>query len=416
MLGVRAKRADNLARRAAGRGWHGISRLVLKYHASDVDCGFKLLHRTAIGAVAAQLQSDYAAISPELLARLYRAGHRFVEVPVPHYPRMNGKQSGLKPEGRHPLVRRPVHRSTRTGGIPPRALAAVRDATRRSYPDGCGPGGDMTITEPTDDRQSRTSGPTLSAQTTPRGGSHSSRRSCPSAPTAYFASQGMALGYEDSISHLQIAARTLNSPTAGFAQLGGVWLPLPHILMLPLIWIDAVLLQRFRGQRDQHGQLRRRVCLHVQDGVRTDARRIPALAGSLVFALNPNVLYMQSTPMTELLLFASMAATVYYAQKWIQTDDHNEGYPYLFAAAVAAFIGCLTRYEAWASPLVMGADLLFAAWRKYGRQAAEGLTLLRILRRRGDCAVAGLEPAHLRQSAQLPERRVRQAVAVGGRR
>ena len=98
VLGVRAKRADSLTRRAAGRGWHGISRLVLKYDASDVDCGFKLLHRSAVAAVAAELQSDYAAISPELLARLYRAGHRMVEVPVPHYPRANGKQSGLDPK------------------------------------------------------------------------------------------------------------------------------------------------------------------------------------------------------------------------------------------------------------------------------------------------------------------------------
>jgi glycosyltransferase involved in cell wall biosynthesis len=98
VLGVRTKRADNLARRAAGRGWHGVSRLVLKYDASDVDCGFKLLHRSAVATIAAELQSDYAAISPELLARLYRAGHRMVDVPVPHYPRANGKQSGLDPK------------------------------------------------------------------------------------------------------------------------------------------------------------------------------------------------------------------------------------------------------------------------------------------------------------------------------
>lgn len=97
-LGIRMRRADNMARRAAGRGWHGISRMVLKFHAADVDCGFKLLHRTAVAAVAPHLRSDFAAISPELLARLHRAGHRFVEVPVPHYPRYNGAQTGLRPK------------------------------------------------------------------------------------------------------------------------------------------------------------------------------------------------------------------------------------------------------------------------------------------------------------------------------
>lgn len=98
VLGVRVKRADNLARRVAGRGWHGVSRMVLKYDAADVDCGFKLLHRTAVEHIVPQLRSDFAAISPELLARLHRAGNRFVEVPVPHYPRANGRQSGLHPK------------------------------------------------------------------------------------------------------------------------------------------------------------------------------------------------------------------------------------------------------------------------------------------------------------------------------
>ncbi|WNG86273.1 glycosyltransferase [Mycobacterium sp. ITM-2016-00317] len=98
VLGVRLKRADNVVRRIAGRGWHLISRMVLKYDATDVDCGFKLLHRSAIEAVVPELRSDYAAISPELLARLHRAGTRCVEVPVPHYPRAHGTQSGLQPK------------------------------------------------------------------------------------------------------------------------------------------------------------------------------------------------------------------------------------------------------------------------------------------------------------------------------
>src|SRR6202008_3764482 len=64
---------------------------------------------------------------------------------------------------------------------------------------------------------------------------------------AYFVSKGIALGYADSISHLQIAARTLDSPTAGFAQLGGVWLPVPHLLMLPFVWVDSFYYSGFAG-------------------------------------------------------------------------------------------------------------------------------------------------------------------------
>lgn len=96
VLGYRANRADNWQRRITGRTWHGLSQALLGFKASDVDCGFKLFHRDALLEIAPQLRGDYATISPELLARLHHAGHRFTEVAVPHYPRSHGKQSGVK--------------------------------------------------------------------------------------------------------------------------------------------------------------------------------------------------------------------------------------------------------------------------------------------------------------------------------
>jgi Dolichyl-phosphate-mannose-protein mannosyltransferase len=192
---------------------------------------------------------------------------------------------------------------------------------------------------------------------------------------AYFFSKGIALGYADSISHLQIAARTLDSPTAGFAQLGGVWLPVPHILMLPFVWVDSFYYSGFAGSVvSMAGYVVS--CVYIYKTVRDLTKtRIPAIAGTLVFALNPNVLYMQSTPMTELLFFATVAAATYYVQKWIQTADHAQGYPSLFAGALALFLGCLTRYEAWIVTFVMAVVLVFSAWRKFGRTAAEGVLL-----------------------------------------
>jgi hypothetical protein len=192
---------------------------------------------------------------------------------------------------------------------------------------------------------------------------------------AYFANRGMALGYEDSISHLQIAARVLNSPTAGFAQLGGVWLPLPHLLMLPLVWIDPLYYSGFAGSAVSMMSFVVATVYIYKTTFGLTRSRTAAVAGTLVFAVNPNVLYMQSTPMTELLLFAAIAAVTYYAQKWIQAEDHAQGYPYLFAAALAAFIGCLTRYEAWSITAVTAVVILYAGRRKYGARAAEGIVL-----------------------------------------
>jgi hypothetical protein len=200
---------------------------------------------------------------------------------------------------------------------------------------------------------------------------------------AYFASKGMALGYKardagmrlDGISHLQIASRTLNSPTAGFAQLGGVWLPLPHLLMLPLIWFTPFYYSGFAGSAVSMVSYVI-ACVYVYKmAFGLTHAKIPAVIGLLVFALNPNVLYMQSTPMTELLLFAATSAMAYYVQQWIQTENHAQKYPYVFAAAVAGFLACLTRYEAWEITPVMGVIVLFVAWRQYGRHAMEGVAL-----------------------------------------
>src|SRR4051812_33737519 len=46
-------------------------------------------------------------------------------------------------------------------------------------------------------------------------------------------SRGYTLYYGDAEAHLNIARRILDSRTPGPEQFGTVWLPLPHLLMLP---------------------------------------------------------------------------------------------------------------------------------------------------------------------------------------
>src|SRR6202051_3480232 len=48
-------------------------------------------------------------------------------------------------------------------------------------------------------------------------------------------SRGYLLLYGDAVAHLGIARRILDSRNPGLIQLGGVWLPLPHLLMLPFV-------------------------------------------------------------------------------------------------------------------------------------------------------------------------------------
>lgn len=187
----------------------------------------------------------------------------------------------------------------------------------------------------------------------------------------YFFQAGLSTVYKDATSHLQIAERVLHSPTAGFAQLGGVWLPLPHILALPLIWIPDLYYNGFAGSAVSMVSYVAATYYVYKIVFGLTKRQLPAIVGTLVFALNPNILYMQSTPMTELLLFATTLAMVFYVQQWIQTQR----YSYLFAGAFAAVLGCMTRYEAWVITVVMTVVVAGVALKRYGYKQAEGTVL-----------------------------------------
>src|SRR5919199_5505590 len=57
---------------------------------------------------------------------------------------------------------------------------------------------------------------------------------------AWSMSANLVLAYSDALSHLNIARRLVDSRTPGVTQLGTVWLPVPHVLMLPFVWIDPL--------------------------------------------------------------------------------------------------------------------------------------------------------------------------------
>jgi len=76
-----------------------------------------------------------------------------------------------------------------------------------------------------------------------------------------------------------------------------------------------------------------------------------ALAAPAIVVLNPNVLYLQSTPMTEPLLFGLSFLCVWLVSRWIDREDATRG---TAAAGLALAALALTRYEGWfvASALV----------------------------------------------------------------
>jgi hypothetical protein len=155
--------------------------------------------------------------------------------------------------------------------------------------------------------------------------------------------RGYTLYFGDAEAHLNIARRILDSRTPGPDQIGTVWLPLPHFLLIPFVTRDAWWHSGLAGVFPS-------VACFVIAGMFlfSAARRVyggsgAALAVVLLFALNPNILYMQSTPMTELLFLASLAALL-WATLWFR--DSQSPWAVLIAAA-ASNAASLTRYEGW---------------------------------------------------------------------
>jgi hypothetical protein len=150
--------------------------------------------------------------------------------------------------------------------------------------------------------------------------------------------------YGDSESHLNIAKRVVDSITPGFAQLGGIWLPLPHLFMVPFIWSD------FMWRSGLAGAIVSGIA-YVISAVfiykTTDLllkNRTASFIAAFVFMLNPNVLYMQATPMTELVLIAFFTLSTYYFIKFLMNQNQLSS---ILLAAFFGFCSVLTRYDGW---------------------------------------------------------------------
>lgn len=183
----------------------------------------------------------------------------------------------------------------------------------------------------------------------------------------HFYPHGQTIAYGDAKSHLLIARRVIFADTPGAGQLGGVWLPLPHILMLPFIWNNWAYYSGFAGSVVMMACYVVCTVFIYKFIWRLTRRHWAAAAGTAVFALNPNVLYMQSTPMTELLMFATMMGAVYGLLCWTQADDSDRlRHLYLLGAGLSALLCALTRYEGWTLAVALTAIVLYCSMTRLG--------------------------------------------------
>jgi hypothetical protein len=159
----------------------------------------------------------------------------------------------------------------------------------------------------------------------------------------FCAHRGYTLYYGDATAHVNIARRVIDSRTPGYDQLGTVWLPLPHVLMLPLVKRDELWRTGLAGAIPSAVAFVLGVAFFYAALRRATESVAAATAGAAALALDPNLLYLQATPMNEPIAMVCLAAAIFFCVSFQQAARWR----YVFGAAVAVLACTLTRYEGW---------------------------------------------------------------------
>ena len=159
----------------------------------------------------------------------------------------------------------------------------------------------------------------------------------------YVSSRGWLLYYGDAEAHLNIARRVFDSRTPGYDQIGTVWLPLPHALMLPFVRDDGWWRSGLAGSMPMGACFVLGGAFLFAAVRRAFASGAAGAAAVALVAANPNLMYLQSIAMTEAAWFAALAALLYFGVRFRDT----QGWGALAGAGIAACAGTLTRYEGW---------------------------------------------------------------------
>lgn len=179
--------------------------------------------------------------------------------------------------------------------------------------------------------------------------------------------------YTDAQSHLEIARRVSDSRTPGFVQFGTVWLPLPHYLLWPFVLIDPL------WHSGLAGSLVGLICLVITAvtlflSIRLiTGRTLAGWIGVAVLLLNPSLLYIHTTALTEPVLLMTTTVTFYFLVRWSR-DQRTVS---LMLASLFAGLTVASRYEGWffvACSVVAIFLTLFAD--VHNRTRTDGLTLL----------------------------------------
>jgi len=174
--------------------------------------------------------------------------------------------------------------------------------------------------------------------------------------------RGDVLLYGDAIAHINIARRVFDSKTPGLLQLGTVWLPLPHLLMIPFLISNEMWRRGVGGSIPSMVAyvfgvigMFRLVRGALSHNLKPEGpARIAAWTAALVYAANPNLIYMQTTAMGEALYLALFLWVVVYFNEFVRGDAKA-----LTKCGLCVAAACLTRYDGWFLAVAIAAAVVW---------------------------------------------------------
>lgn len=157
-------------------------------------------------------------------------------------------------------------------------------------------------------------------------------------------STGLITTYNDSMSHVNISRLVIDNQEPGLAQLGSVWLPLNHILPLLLVWNDWAWQSAFAGSLFSMIAFVVAVGAIYKTVLIITKKQLASIIGALAFAFNLNMLYVQTTPLTESLYIGLFSLSVLVFTLWLTSKDNAK---YLLLLGILGFFQVIARYDGW---------------------------------------------------------------------
>jgi hypothetical protein len=154
---------------------------------------------------------------------------------------------------------------------------------------------------------------------------------------------GLTLAHFDARAHLVVARRIFDNLIPGWQQVGAVWLPFPHLLNAFPVQIDYFYRTGYFAVAISILSMAVASWASAMLILRTTGSWVGGACAAALLMLNPDVLYLQSTPMSEPVLFGTTFLAVALTAEWAADAARTSSR----AAGWALVAAALSRFEAW---------------------------------------------------------------------